>query len=155
MSQSLESMVISPVYEDSVLRWVDVSFKDSPGFSMRFNQDALKDLVNLIGHHFGIQFSPHYHSIEWVVNSSGELGVKIGETIAFLYKGASLQYDESSNMKWRHVEKREFGECCHPRTMPENGDELPYTKGIGWKSFSLADRQDHPAPVIDVDLIKC
>ncbi len=62
-------------------------------------------------------------NVEWVVNDIGELGVKIGERFFFLYKGCSLEYDglhdedEDGNqkpMRWRHVYKREFGECCHP-----------------------------------------
>lgn len=70
----------------------------------------------------------------WVVNGLGELGVRIQNENFFLYKGGSLSYSFNdydltynfnedtlegiyynvlSNM-WRHVGKREFGECCHP-----------------------------------------
>lgn len=64
--------------------------------------------------------------IEWVVNDSGELGVRIinpvhpdGDRFFFLYKGYSIEYsngehDDGSPMYWREVYKREFGECCHP-----------------------------------------
>lgn len=49
--------------------------------------------------------------VEWVVNTSGELGVKIGNTCYYLYKGESLIY-ETEPMMYRKVEKREFGESC-------------------------------------------
>lgn len=56
--------------------------------------------------------------VEWVVNSIAELGVKIGDQFFFLYKGESLVYTEDEDdeppLMWRHVGKREFGECCHP-----------------------------------------
>jgi hypothetical protein len=56
--------------------------------------------------------------VEWIVNSYGELGVKIGDKFFFLYKGYSLEYgkhligDEVLDLQWRLVGKREFGECC-------------------------------------------
>ena len=56
----------------------------------------------------------------WVVNNLGELGVKIGERLFFLYKGRSIEYGpkdmegDEPPMMWRTVGKREFGECCHP-----------------------------------------
>lgn len=58
-------------------------------------------------------------AVEWVVNDNAELGVKIGNQFFFLYKGRSLVYedgkhDDGTPMRWRHVFKREFGECCHP-----------------------------------------
>ena len=57
--------------------------------------------------------------VEWVVNDIAELGVKIGDQFFWLYKARSLVYesgkhDDGSQMKWRYVYKREFGECCHP-----------------------------------------
>lgn len=68
--------------------------------------------------------------VEWVVNDLAELGVKIGDQFFFLYKGRSLVYEPGETahedvdpdvgyfvgdpMRWRHVGKREFGECCHP-----------------------------------------
>jgi hypothetical protein len=88
--------------------------------------------------------------IEWVVNSAGELGVKVGRTFAFLYKGRSLQYDQGSGTRWRHVGKREFGECCHPRTMPENGQAgRPYTVGDGWLPLG----EDAPQPKVESDFV--
>lgn len=58
--------------------------------------------------------------VEWVVNSLGELGVKIGQQFFFLYKGSSLVYKDAVHesdgtpMLWRMVGKREFGEVCLP-----------------------------------------
>lgn len=68
--------------------------------------------------------------VEWIFNDLGELGVKIGDRFFFLYKGASIDYQDKAigdlthgddcgaisgqRMKYRHVYKREFGECCHP-----------------------------------------
>jgi hypothetical protein len=56
--------------------------------------------------------------IEWIVNDSGELGVKIGDRFAFCYKGRSIDYggthDDGSPMLYRAVEKREFGETIRP-----------------------------------------
>jgi hypothetical protein len=58
--------------------------------------------------------------VEWVVNDIAELGVKIGDQFFFLYKGRSLNYEnthydeDGKPMMWRPVGKREFGECCHP-----------------------------------------
>jgi hypothetical protein len=55
--------------------------------------------------------------IEWIVNDNGELGVKTQGRCFFLYKGYSLEYkegthDDGTEMKYRGVFKREFGECC-------------------------------------------
>jgi hypothetical protein len=56
--------------------------------------------------------------VQWVVNDDGELGVKIGDQLFFLYKGESLApgglRDDGSPKLWRNVQKREFGESCHP-----------------------------------------
>jgi hypothetical protein len=76
--------------------------------------------------------------VEWVVNDSAELGVKIGEQFFWLYKGNSLVYkdgkhDNGMPMYWRLVGKREFGECCHPvhlTRMPEQ-----YREGDGWQTL--------------------
>ena len=89
-------------------------------------------------------------AIEWIVNNRGELGVKIGKTFAFLYKGQSIEYTEAGpEMRWRHVQKREFGECCHPRTMSEHGQKELYTVGDGWRPLT----EDSPQPVIEVDFV--
>lgn len=92
--------------------------------------------------------------ISWIVNDSGELGVKIGRTLAFLYKGSSLEYStthhgDGTPMRWRYVGKREFGECCHPRTMPIDGIDGRYTDGEGWHPMG----EDAPPAVHDVDLV--
>jgi hypothetical protein len=81
---------------------------------------------------------------QWIVNSLGELGVKVGGRFFFLYKGDSIEYgdssptsegyatnDDGSVMQYRIVGKREFGEVCHPigQIKVENGvlyDRTPY-----------------------------
>jgi hypothetical protein len=56
----------------------------------------------------------------WIVNDAGELGVEIRGRCFFLYKGHSIEYSglaedgDESILRYRSVEKREFGECCHP-----------------------------------------
>jgi hypothetical protein len=63
----------------------------------------------------GLEAKAYKVKPEWVVNDMGELGVKIGDRFFFLYKGKSLEYDDPNMaIQWRPVEKREFGECCHP-----------------------------------------
>lgn len=72
---------------------------------------------------------------EWVVNSIGELGVKIGNRFFFLYKGGSLEYDmKDEPMKWRPVYKREFGEVCHPENYSRAADGV-YSFGDDWKDI--------------------
>ena len=60
----------------------------------------------------------HCDDVIWVVNSIGELGVKIGDRFFFCYKGGSLEYttesDDGEPLKWRRVGKREFGETVAP-----------------------------------------
>lgn len=72
---------------------------------------------------------------EWIVNSIGELGVKIGNRFFFLYKGRSLEYDmKDEPMKWRPVYKREFGEVCHPENYSRAADGV-YSFGDDWKDI--------------------
>lgn len=86
--------------------------------------------------------------VEWVVNDDAELGVKIGEQFFFLYKGESLVYetgrhDDGRPMMWRHVGKREFGECCHP---------VNYDDPTKIGTVSVNDGRDwHPLPETEGD----
>lgn len=61
----------------------------------------------------------------WIVNDFGELGVKVGGRFFFLYKGGNIEYgsdtegetalhDDGTQMRYRIVGKREFGETCWP-----------------------------------------
>lgn len=58
--------------------------------------------------------------VQWVVNSMGELGVKVMGQCFFLYKGRSIVYaagatDDRGEPIWvRPVGKREFGETQWP-----------------------------------------
>lgn len=92
--------------------------------------------------------------VQWIVNSRGELGVKIGNQFFFLYKGDSLCYGGYSDtrvdgvcldtegpretwgkMKYRPVGKREFG-VSGPKVEVNLGDSdkwqdlpaAPFTK---------------------------
>lgn len=56
----------------------------------------------------------------WIVNSLGELGVKVGDRCFFLYKAENIEY--GPGVKYRQVGKREFGEVCRssaPLDIPE------------------------------------
>ncbi|MCA9366982.1 hypothetical protein KC887_01810 [Candidatus Kaiserbacteria bacterium] len=65
--------------------------------------------------------------VRWVVNNLGELGVRVGDTSYYLYKGESIIYtqpnDDGTTMMERSVLKREFGEVCRPHGW---ADELGY-----------------------------
>lgn len=80
----------------------------------------------------------------WVVNSLGELGVKIGERLFFLYKGQSLEYPKGGDMQWRYVMKREFGETCHPLDWVERGySEKRYAvEGVFYPGISQGKPED-------------
>lgn len=97
--------------------------------------------------------------VEWIVNDIAELGVKIGNQFFFLYKGSSLVYgtDDISSAggfalnedttppaihKWRHVFKREFGECCHPvnRVDPTRIGTVSLDDSDDWKPLPAAIR---------------
>jgi len=81
--------------------------------------------------------------VRWVVNSDGELGVEINGRYFFLYKGESIEYRYKcgASLMVRPVEKREFGECCHPdrqkRTDPYGTPVIPYLEGKDWTELPL------------------
>lgn len=53
--------------------------------------------------------------VKWVVNSLGELGVHVDGEYYFLYKGASIVYENDDKLlSVRPVGKIEFGESCYP-----------------------------------------
>lgn len=83
---------------------------------------------------------------EWIVNSIGELGVKIGNRFFFLYKGGSLEYDTKDEpMNWRPVYKREFGEVCHPENYSRAADGV-YSFGDDWKDIPVASEAEQEMP---------
>lgn len=77
-------------------------------------ENTQKEAQAMCGHRLDV--SPE--DVRWVVNSIGELGVKVGGRFFFLYKGYSLEYgvempaaDPSEPpLMWTEVGKREFGE---------------------------------------------
>ena len=80
--------------------------------------------------------------VEWVVNDTGELGVKIGSNIFFLYKGESLRYSQPTHedgtpRMYRRVEKWEFGESC--LALGVKDEDSRYTEGSGWRRFTSRD----------------
>jgi hypothetical protein len=96
---------------------------------------------------------------EWIVNDIGELGVRVGGRCFFLYKGESLEYgsseeeiargvalhDEGDPMRFRRVQKREFGETQWPDVWLQAGRrEDRYCAGDGWRD--LPARKPTPAP---------
>ena len=72
--------------------------------------------------------------VHWIVNSLGELGVRIGGRCFFLYKGESLRYSQAAGLLWRPVGKREFGECAHPINYqdPTRHGEVDIHDGQEW-----------------------
>jgi hypothetical protein len=80
---------------------------------------------------------------QWIVNDLGELGVKVGSRFFFLYKGDNIEYgadcdrdgvalhDDGTQMKYRIVGKREFGEVCWPLSwIRANRCEDRYTENL-------------------------
>lgn len=71
--------------------------------------------------------------VRWVVNDIDELGVEVFGRVFFLYKGQSLEYDgkhdDGSQMRYRPVYKREFGETCKPVT------PVPRDQADGWSDL--------------------
>lgn len=85
------------------------------------------------------------NEVKWVVNDLGELGVRIGDTSYFMYKGESLVYQEThedgTRMMQRPVEKREFGEVCRVPGFEVGSDAFAcYFQGEGW--FPLTDGEE-------------
>lgn len=80
---------------------------------------------------------------EWVVNSLGELGVRICDQFYFLYKGRNIVYgapeDGYHTLQWRPVGKREFGEVCRPLSLlgPDNNRPPTYSEGEGWQELPI------------------
>jgi len=82
----------------------------------------------------------------WIVNSLGELGVKVNGRCFFLYKGDNIEYspDEDETeppILYRRVGKREFGETqCPARWIDRRRGEDVYldelTPGLGQTSLS-------------------
>lgn len=72
--------------------------------------------------------------IEWIVNDTAELGVKIHGRCFFMYKGRSLEYekglhDNGEPMLFRSIGKREFGETVCPISFHKTRiHESPYTQ---------------------------
>lgn len=77
---------------------------------------------------FDLRLDPE--DVNWVVNSLGELGVRIGNQLFFCYKGQSLCYGNGS-YTWRAVGKREFGETINAR----NFQWVP----VGSSTFNIED----------------
>jgi len=82
------------------------------------------------------------NDVNWVVNDLGELGVQINGRCFFLYKGDSIEYgtgthDDGTDMLFRPVGKREFGETQWPMKWIERGrreerytEPLVYIEGL-------------------------
>jgi len=96
----------------------------------------------------------------WIVNDLGELGVKVGERFFFLYKGDNIEYedakhDDGTQMRYRIVGKREFGETCWPLSWLKAGRSdarytvnLTYTPGLSWGKPEDGEWRDlPPAPL--------
>jgi len=78
----------------------------------------------------------------WIVNDMGELGVEIGGRCFFCYKGDSIEYadgvhDDGTQILFRGIGKREFGETVWPMSWINEGrserrytQELVYIPGI-------------------------
>lgn len=90
--------------------------------------------------------------VEWVTNDNAELGVKIGNQFFFLYKGQSIVYESGAHdngepMQWRHVFKREFGECCNPINYsdPTKGGTVSLSDSDEWKPLLATPKPDASA----------
>ena len=99
----------------------------------------------------GTKISPE--DVEWVVNDLGELGVRIAGQCFFLYKGESLMYpathDNGDRRMVRRVQKREFGETCHPSCPNRLVSGEYYMEGDGWEPL-VSDRPVVKAPGVNL-----
>ena len=85
---------------------------------------------------------------EWIVNSLGELGVKVGDRFFFLYKGESLEYKDCPTqlpLMYRPVGKDEFGETCWPLAW--------VTRGYREPTYNVALHDFKPGKTPDLELI--
>ena len=106
--------------------------------------------------------------VEWIVNSKGELGVKVFNHCFFLYKGYSLEYKETApEIKYRPVGKREFGETCWPQHWVKRGyrddnyelrgSHIQYIQGLSdgkpedyeWRPLPVPSKPEEAFPLPD------
>jgi len=85
----------------------------------------------------------------WIVNDIGELGVEINGQCYFLYKSGNIQYDKNDDgteMFYRKVGKREFGEVCHPWFWYDQrcGLEEKYKREITNLDGNVVDYEKYP-----------
>lgn len=87
----------------------------------------------------GVETMLKPEAVQWVVNDSAELGVKIGDQFFWFYRGSSLIYasgvhDNGLTMHWRLAGCHEFGPACRPTRFYEPGSTIPdqYRDGDGW-----------------------
>ncbi len=89
--------------------------------------------------------------VDWIVNDSGELGVKIAGRCVFIYKGSSFEYKDGrygdgAPVMHRAVGKREFGEVCWPQEWVRRGyGEDRYTVNLTYRPGLSFGNQDDPA----------
>ncbi len=84
-------------------------------------QESLEAARNAGPRSGGFHINLSEDDVNWIVNSAGELGVRIGAQMFFLYKGRSLSYlvssqdsDSENVYRWRPVGAYEFGTTCKP-----------------------------------------
>lgn len=83
--------------------------------------------------------------VSWIVNSHGELGVKVDAICYFFYRGETLIYDDvaaniRNNLKIRPLFRSEFEDLIHPKNLmlTERGD---YTVGSGWEPIDHFEKE--------------